>query len=220
VLGFALALVVVGFHVPAWAATLGVAVLIGAVSVGVVGTDLARLEDNPPDVLDTARLWAVLFVVASVVGGLLWLAPGVRRGLGGARQERDPARRPPVSAVFGGLMALVVSSTLASGAGVLSVLRLGGAPPRSLDELTFVALGAVLIGGVSAFGRRAGVFGTVLGVLLLSLIQRWIQLESVDGWVFSAVVGGAILVGLIVNRLLEAAGRKRARYDSVPGGRD
>jgi len=63
---------------------------------------------------------------------------------------------------------------------------------------------------VSVFGRRAGIFGTLLGVLLLSLIQRWLVVESVDAWVFSAITGGAILVGLIVNRILEAAGRKPA----------
>ncbi len=69
----------------------------------------------------------------------------------------------------------------------------------------------MLIGGVSVFGRRAGIFGTVLGVLLLSLIQLELALESVDSWVFTVITGGGILVGLIISRLMEAAGRKRPK---------
>jgi ribose/xylose/arabinose/galactoside ABC-type transport system permease subunit len=52
----------------------------------------------------------------------------------------------------------------------------------------------------------------VLGVLLISLVDLWLVVENVDRWVFTVVVGGAIVVGLIVNRALEAAGRKPAQY--------
>jgi ribose/xylose/arabinose/galactoside ABC-type transport system permease subunit len=216
VLGFALALVVVAFHVPAWATTLGTAVLLGGVTAGVVGTNRVALDGDQPDVVANAWIWAALFAVVSIIGGAAWVAPGLRRGLGSGRQDRDAARRPPAGAVFGGLIALVVSSTLASGGGVLSVLRLGGAAPRALDNLTWVAFGAVLVGGVSVFGRRAGIFGTLLGVLLLSLIQLWLVVESVDTWVFTTITGGAIVAGLIVSRLLEAAGRKPAREPPSP----
>jgi len=216
VLGFALALVVIAFHVPAWAATLGTAVLLGGVTAGVVGANRVALDGDQPDVVASAWIWAAVFAAVSVVGGAAWVAPGLRRGLGGGRQDRDAAHRPPAGGVFGGLIALVVCSTLASAGGVLSVLRLGGAAPRALDNLTWVAFGAVLLGGVSVFGRRAGIFGTLFGVLLLSLIQLWLVVESVDTWVFTTVTGSAIVVGLIVSRLLEAAGRKPVRQPRPP----
>jgi ribose/xylose/arabinose/galactoside ABC-type transport system permease subunit len=207
--GLLLALVVVGFNVPAWAASLGASVLLAAVAIGSIGSALKGFPERPPNPVSSAWLWAGLFAAISIGGGLVWLIPGLRRGLSGMRHDRDPARRPSVGGAFGGLLALVISSMLASVGGVLSVLRIGSVQPQGLDPTTWVALGAVLLGGVSVFGRRAGVFGTVLGVALLVLIQLWLILKSVDSWVFMAVTGGAILVGLIVNRFLEAAGRKQ-----------
>jgi len=209
--GLALAVIVVMFHVPAWAASLGASLLIGAVAVGVTGGDASRLDNGLSDLGSTAWTWFGFFVAVSIVGGVCWAAPGLRRRMGGTRQDRDPAQRASASAAAGAVIALVVSSTLAAGAGALAVIRLGVGQPQFADSLTWVALAAVLVGGVSGFGRRAGVFGTVLGVLLFSLIQLELTLESVDSWVFTLIVGGGILVGLIVSRLLEATGRKRPK---------
>jgi ribose/xylose/arabinose/galactoside ABC-type transport system permease subunit len=210
VVGMLLAVIVVGFHVPAWAASLGASVLVSAVVFGAVGSDFTQFSSPLDNISLSARIFFGIFAVISVLGGLIWLAPGVRRGFGGMRQDRDAARRAGGGAAAGATIALVVSSILAAGAGVITVLRTGSAQGQVGDNLTWIALGAVLLGGVSVFGRRAGIFGTLLGVLLLSLIQRWLVVESVDAWVFSAITGGAILVGLIVNRILEAAGRKPA----------
>jgi ribose/xylose/arabinose/galactoside ABC-type transport system permease subunit len=207
--GLVLAAVVVIFHVPAWAASLGAALLIGAVSVGVADNGLTRITGDAPDIRTTGWIWFGFFVVVSTVGGAFWAAPGLRRRMGGTRQDRDPAERANAAAAAGAVIALVVSSTLAAGGGALIVLRLGAAQPTASDNLTWLALAAVLIGGVSVFGRRAGIFGTVLGVLLFSLIQLELAVESVESWVFTAIIGGGIVVGLIVSRLLEAAGRKR-----------
>jgi ribose/xylose/arabinose/galactoside ABC-type transport system permease subunit len=207
--GLGLAAVVVVFHVPAWAASLGAALVIGAVSVGMVGDGLTRISGDAPDVRTTGWGWFGFFVVVSIVGGAFWAAPRLRRRMGGMRQDRDPAERANAAAAAGAVIALTVSSTLAAGAGALTVLRLGAAQPMASDNLTWLALAAVLVGGVSVFGRRAGIFGTVLGVLLFSLLQLDLTVESVDSWVFTTIIGGGIVVGLIISRLLEAAGRKR-----------
>jgi ribose/xylose/arabinose/galactoside ABC-type transport system permease subunit len=207
--GFALWIVVGGFHVPAWAASLGASVLITGLLFDSFDEPWTNLENNP-DPANATLLWAGLFAGVSVVGGLVWLLPGVRRGFSGVRHEGDPARRPPPGGFFGSLFALVASSGLAAVAGVLGALRTGGAAPAGLEASTvFVVLAAVLIGGVSAFGRRGGVFGTVLGVALLSILQRWQVLSEASAGTFMVLVGGVILAGLMVTRLMEAAGRRR-----------
>lgn len=208
VVGLVLGVFVGVFHVPAWAVTLGAAVLISAVLIGVLDGEFTQFT-TPRNVNSSGPVWFAGFAILSVVGGALWAVPGLRRKLSGTRQDQDPARRAGAGAAIGAVLALVVSSLLASGAGVAVALRVGAAQPQ-LDQVTWFAFGAVLLGGVSVFGRRAGIFGTLLAVLLLSLVQYWLAVEGVDAWVFVAITGGAILVGLIVSRLLETAGRKRA----------
>jgi ribose/xylose/arabinose/galactoside ABC-type transport system permease subunit len=106
------------------------------------------------------------------------------------------------------MLALVVSSALAAVAGVLGALQLGAGSPVAFETQWLVALGAVLLGGVSAFGRRAGVFGTVLGVVLLVLVQRWLRLDDHDAGAFTLVVGAAIIGGLALTRFFESTGHK------------
>jgi ribose/xylose/arabinose/galactoside ABC-type transport system permease subunit len=224
VVGLVLALVVVIFNVPAWAVTLGGAAVIGGVVFGWLGTDPVDVTGDFPDVLGRAWLLAGLFASLSVLGGMVWLFSGVRRRFGGRRQDADPAHRPQAGGVAGAVLALVVSSALAGGAGVLSLWQsstvlegLVGLPTsanalQSYEVVTYSAFAAVLLGGVSVFGRRAGVFGTVLGVLVIRLVEVWLDAENVNPAVFVGGIGGLIIVGLIVNRALEFAGRKPPAY--------
>jgi ribose/xylose/arabinose/galactoside ABC-type transport system permease subunit len=67
-----------------------------------------------------------------------------------------------------------------------------------------VALAAVLLGGVSVFGRRGGVFGTLLGVTIVALIQTLISYNGGHLWMFTLVIGLAALLGIGANRALES----------------
>ena len=205
--GFALWAVVAGLNVPAWAASLGASVLLTG-GLLLLANGSVELDDTPRP-LYGAWGWFAGFAVASVLGGIVWLSPGIRRALSGFRGWRDPAVRPPAGGVLGSLLALVASSALASVAGMLGALQLGAGSPIAFETQWLVALGAVLLGGVSAFGRRGGVFGTVLGVVLLVLAQRWLQLNEHDAGAFTLVVGAAIVGGLALTRFIESTGRKR-----------
>jgi ribose/xylose/arabinose/galactoside ABC-type transport system permease subunit len=74
-----------------------------------------------------------------------------------------------------------------------------------------LALAAVLLGGVSVFGRRGGVLGVLLGVVLVQLVRQWEILSGVEyAWVL-ITMGVFVLVGIGVNRLLEMFGRMLER---------
>jgi hypothetical protein len=94
-----------------------------------------------------------------------WLVPGVRTTLSATRNAREPGRWAGLPAGLGALAGLTGSSLLAGAGGVSMAIYLGAGDPSSGGiNLTLTSLAAVLVGGVSVFGRRAGVLGTVLGV--------------------------------------------------------
>jgi hypothetical protein len=80
--------------------------------------------------------------------------------------------------------------------------------PSAGLEWTGLALGVALVGGTSAFGRRGGVFGTILAAVLATLFLRY---EEEMNWDISefAIAGGALAAGLVVTRLVESYGRPR-----------
>lgn len=207
--GLLLALVVVGFGVPAWAASLGLLALLTAATASRAGSSGALVLRDTPDPSRAKWLWLTLFVALSVVGGLLGAVPAVRRLVGRPRPEGDPGRRLGVAAGAVATLALVSSTVLAALGGVLLVLRLRTATIGVGDGLLVLALGAVLLGGTSVFGRRGGILGTVLAVALVQLVLLLGVLRNWPSWTPTVVGGTCILAGLVVSRLVERLGRPR-----------
>jgi hypothetical protein len=112
-------------------------------------------------------------------------------------------------------LAIVGSMVLAALAGVLFAATSGATVTATPGlELTGLALGAALLGGTSAFGRRGGVFGTLLAAVLLTL---FIKYDDVQGWDISLFAMGAAMLagGLIVTRLVETYGRPESVGEEV-----
>ncbi|MBO3748323.1 hypothetical protein J5X84_19795 [Streptosporangiaceae bacterium NEAU-GS5] len=200
VVGVVTALFVALLSVPAWAATFGVAVLLQA---GLIGLTQARLI--AVDLGDySPYVWFGAFAAISIAGGVLWLVPGLRRPLSATRRTGDPGAWGGPRLLLGALAGLGGSSLLAAGAGIAGLMRLKAADPNSGQFLTFMALAAVLLGGASVFGRRAGILGTVLGVLIVVLAQNLLIIHAADTWIVTMVMAGIILVGLAVSRAIES----------------
>jgi ribose/xylose/arabinose/galactoside ABC-type transport system permease subunit len=209
--GLAIAVVVVGFHVPGWAASLA-----GAFGVTVWTqrhSDLVRLGDNAYQPSRHAVYWFVAFAAVAVIGSLLGLVKPIRRALGRFRPIADPARRRGGGAAGLTTVALLGSCAFASLGGILLALHSRIVSPTADGmTLTALALGAALLGGTSAFGRRGGIFGTLLAVVLVLLATQY-ALVTNRRVAPLALAATAIVVGLIITRLIEAYGRPRSAMD-------
>ncbi len=201
-IGLAQGLVVVGLQVPAWAASLAVAIGLVAWSSGKTAGALGAGYDPAPH----AYYWFGGFCLLSVGASVLGLVPTIRRGFGRFRPVIDPARRRGKVAALITLGATVASSALAGLGGVLALSVYREAVPTNGLELTALALGGALLGGTSAFGRRGGIFGTVFAAALLSVGLAYAQAAD-RTWSAAGIATVAILVGLCVTRLVERFGR-------------
>jgi ribose/xylose/arabinose/galactoside ABC-type transport system permease subunit len=201
-IGTAHGLVIVVLHVPGWAASIGVGLALLAWS--------ARQAAVAPgyDPVPHAYYWFASFCAVSLSFGLLGLVPVLRRTLGRFRPATDPARRRGVVAALVALGATVLSTILAGVGGVLaiSVSADRSFTPTAGLELTALALGAALLGGTSAYGRRGGIFGTILAVALLTVLAEYAEATH-RGWGAATLAAAAIGVGLVVTRLVERFGR-------------
>jgi ribose/xylose/arabinose/galactoside ABC-type transport system permease subunit len=207
--GLVLALAVVALQVPAWAASLAGA---AAVVVYIERRSAPVLVQGDYDPGRTAGFLFAGFAAVAVLGGLFGAIRAIRRLVGRYRPVADPARRRGALAAVITALALVGSTVLAALGGVLLAANGPGVvTPTSGLDWTVLAIGVSLLGGTSAYGRRGGVFGTVLAVGLVTVFEAYAPERdwSVSRW----TVGGVALgVGLLVTRLVETLGRPR------PGG--
>lgn len=106
----------------------------------------------------------------------------------------------PVAARLSGIrsdrivvLAFMVSGLLAAVGGLMIAVRLGAGSASSGRGLELTVIAAVVIGGTSLFGGEGKVLGTLLGVLLLGLVQNSINLLAVPPN-FDLVVSGIVII--------------------------
>jgi ribose/xylose/arabinose/galactoside ABC-type transport system permease subunit len=208
--GLVVALIVVGFHVPAWAATLagGLAVVV-YIQQRSAPVEVQGGYDPTPHALYLFGGFAAL----ALLGGLFGAIRTVRRSVGRFRPVGDPAHRRGGFAGALAAVTIVISTVFAVLAGVLLVA--GSERPVSPTpglEWTGLALGAALLGGTSAFGRRGGIFGTLFSVVLITLFVAYSDERDWNLSLF-AVGAAAMAVGLGITRLVETYGRPRSAID-------
>jgi ribose/xylose/arabinose/galactoside ABC-type transport system permease subunit len=207
-LGLALALVTGLTGLPAWAVSLAGIAVMQVVGFGQAG-NIQALRNGlvKAPILD---VFAVLFILGSVAGGALWTVPALRAALGPAGDP--PGQQPPLArrltralAGFGG------SSLLAGVSGVLLAGYVGAAGFTGDQTLLLLAVGAVLLGGVSLTGRGGGIAGTFLGVYILVVVEFIAAIHGGPLWLRRALPEMlAILLGLLAGGLLERVGAGRA----------
>ena len=202
--GFAVAVFVLVLHVPGWAASLGAA--LGVITWVQLRTAPVRVQGEYDPKHQAFFLFGG-FALLAVIGGAFATIPPFRRLLGRMRPAGDPARRRGFAAVLPVLVALVLSSVFAVVAGILMAAT-SSAPvvPDTGLEWTGIAFGTALLAGTSAFGRRGGVFGTLLAVIGMTAFLDWADRRELHIALF-AVGAVAVGAGLIVTRLVETYGR-------------
>ena len=80
--------------------------------------------------------------------------------------------------------------------------RLNSAQPTAGAMFELDAIAAVVVGGTSLFGGRGGVFGTLIGALIIGVINNGMNLLNIESFYQQIVKGGVILLALLIDRLL------------------
>jgi len=96
-------------------------------------------------------------------------------------------------------MAYVISGIAAALAGFLLTSRLESAGPNAGIGIELNVIAAVVIGGSSLFGGRGTIFGTILGVALITLVSNAINLLGVPPAWDQLVRGSVILIAVILD---------------------
>lgn len=154
---------------------------------------------------------------------LLLVAGGVLRYTRFGRALFAVGSNPEAARLNGinvGVILLVVYGIAGLTAGIASIVQVGrltGASPESDPTLLLTVITAVLIGGTAYTGGEGGVFGTLVGVLFLGVVQNGLTLSGVSTF-WQGMVSGLILIGAVGIEVLRRRGRlPRPRRGGPPG---
>jgi ribose transport system permease protein len=206
VIGAANGLVYVFGAIPSFVVTLGSLSIFTGLALQIlegraIQFDLPGFEDiaigqaipHLPNIALCALLaWAVVVAIATRTrfGRYMYLIGG---GETVAHTAGIPVRRYKV-------YAFMLSGLMAGLGAVLAVARLGAAGPSLGQDLLLNSLAAIVVGGTSLAGGAGGPHRTLIGVLIISVLDNGLNLMGVSQYSQMIVKGAVVIAAVLVSR--------------------
>ena len=143
-----------------------------------------------------------VLITAILTAGMMYLLSQSRFGqhtyaIGGSRQA---SLRAGIN-VSRNTLALYILSALTAGiGGILYTARFSAGAAQAGEPLLLDSIAAVVIGGASLFGGSGTITGTIIGALIIAIIQYGLVFVNVEPfWQFVAV-GIVIIISVLVDQ--------------------
>ena len=93
-----------------------------------------------------------------------------------------------------------IAGALAAIGGIIVTSRLDSAQPNAGISYELDSIAAVVIGGTSLSGGKGTIMGTVLGAIIIGVLNNGLVLLNVSPFWQQVVKGGVILLAVIIDR--------------------
>jgi ribose transport system permease protein len=138
----------------------------------------------------------VIFAVAAVAGGVVLNRTLLGRYTYSIGSNEEATALSGIDVRKWKVVVYVVSGLFIGLAGVLISARLGSAQPATGMGYELQAIAAVVIGGTSLSGGKGSIVGTVIGALIISVLNNGLQITSVpQEW--QNVILGCVIVAAV-----------------------
>jgi simple sugar transport system permease protein len=229
ILGAINSIAIATFGIPTLIATLGTSGIFRGVMLTFIGSSFisdipialdkfatADLLKIQPEEGTLARLHILIIPVAilTILVSLLLTRTMFGRSVYALGGGVEATRRLGISVKRTQAKIYMLVGGLSGLAGILYVSLQRKANPYDLTGSELDIIAAVVLGGASIMGGYGTVFGTVLGVLLISLIKGNLILLGVSGSWQRAAVGALLLIGITVQALNESKKAKNRRVST------
>lgn len=167
------------------------AIRIGAASFGWLGNGVTAGVPHP--------IW--LMVLLYVLAHLLMSRTSVGRYIYAVGGNPEAARLSgvPVAGIL--ILVYALCGVMAGLAGIVDASRFDGGRPNAGEFYELQVIAAVVVGGTSLAGGQGRILGTLIGALIIAVIQNGLNMAGVKSYEQKVVFGLLILAAVVLDQL-------------------
>lgn len=192
-------------RIPAFIATLAAfSAFRGLAFIPTNGAPIFSLSENLSQIFYGSFLGVPLpfyYVVATYSAAFVFLnlSPVGRKiyAIGG---NATAARLSGINVLRIQCLVFVIAGLTAAAGAVLFAARLNSGSPNYGVGMELQAIAAAVIGGASLAGGRGQILGTLLGALIIAIVQNAMNLNGIGSSMQAVIIGGIILVAVGIDR--------------------
>ena len=113
------------------------------------------------------------------------------------------------------MIALVLSGLMAAIGGIFYTLRYSAAKSDNVEGLELTVIAAIVFGGVSVFGGKGSIWGSVFGVFTVGVLNYALRLNRIPEVVLVMITGllliGSVVAPSVVSAVKDWRARRRDR---------
>ena len=197
----------------------------GLVYVVTNGNTLSLSKWHVIAAIGTAKAFGVdvpiwFMIGAVVVAGVCLRFTRLGRAIYAVGGNREAARIAGIRVGMVTMLTYGAAGLFAGMAGVVDAGRLAAASPTVGATINLIAGAAVLLGGTSFSGGEGGIFGTILGVLLIGALENGLGVVGVSDFWSNVVTGIVLIVAVGLDQFQKSRTRKRFTRQSTELGVD
>lgn len=191
-------------RVPAFIVTLGTQLLAsGAALLYNNGSPIPGLRDSF-NVIGAGTCFsipypALIFLTAVIVGAVVLKNTRFGRYVYAIGGNAKAARACGIGTAAIHISVYVISGFCAAVAGIVLAARVRTATPLAGEGYELDAIAATVLGGTSLTGGVGSIWGTIVGVLIIGLLNNGMDLLNIQSYVQDMVQGAIIILAVLVD---------------------
>lgn len=196
---------------PGFIATLASMTILRALGYIITGGDPISVQDKKFTALGTGHVGiipipVILMVICIAIGSFIMNKTRFGRYVYAVGGNAETSKWSGLNVDRVKILVYVFMGVLTSIAGIIVAARLGSGQPSAGNGFEMDCITAAVVGGTSMAGGKGKISGTVVGVLLLTILTNGMTLIDVNSY-WQQVIKGIIIV---VSVLMDTRGKKAA----------
>ncbi|MDJ1007717.1 MAG: ABC transporter permease [Paracoccaceae bacterium] len=142
----------------------------------------------------------IIFIAAAVVMHIILAYTRYGRHTLAIGDNENAARTAGINVERHRLSLYTLSGGLAGLAGLLFATRINSGDPTAGITYELTAITAAIIGGTNLFGGRGSILGTLIGALIMGVLQNGLNLLAVQSYYQQMAIGAVLILAVFIDQ--------------------